>query len=197
MPKKKIIKGHAVRCADGGYVWLPASWQCAIHAMCTKCKNWETDPKDCTEYTCPLYPYRGLSNKTFRGVPGETLFDVEWQKLIRCKLDALKYIECAQHTDVDHIYTSIGKVSDWEKRWDDACSKSDIQTMIEMSAFINNWFDDMPSYERKIYDGSEVASAYEQQLEIYKVSLSKQELNSKIKPKVFKLEREQEVTLPF
>ena len=38
----------------------------AIRIMCTECMGWETHPKECTSNTCPLFPFRGKSEKAIR-----------------------------------------------------------------------------------------------------------------------------------
>lgn len=37
----------------------------AIKLFCTECFCWSGHPKDCTSKTCPLYPYRGKSEKAY------------------------------------------------------------------------------------------------------------------------------------
>lgn len=38
----------------------------AIKLFCTECIGWQGNPKDCTAKTCPLFPYRGKSEKAYR-----------------------------------------------------------------------------------------------------------------------------------
>ncbi len=60
-------KSHKVRTADRGFVTIhPYAKATAIKVMCTECQGFEANPADCTAPTCPLYPYRGKTQKTMR-----------------------------------------------------------------------------------------------------------------------------------
>ena len=57
---------HAVRRKSGKLKEVQLTRSSAIKAMCTECLGWETHPKDCESYNCPLWPFRGKTNLTAR-----------------------------------------------------------------------------------------------------------------------------------
>lgn len=68
--KRKLKNGtvnHTVRTADGRYRELKLTRKLAIAVHCTECLGFETDPKDCTSYNCPFFPYREGTRATLRG----------------------------------------------------------------------------------------------------------------------------------
>lgn len=61
-------KSHRVRTADRGFILLhPYPKGLAVKAMCTECMGFEGNPSECTALTCPLFPYRGKTQRTLRG----------------------------------------------------------------------------------------------------------------------------------
>lgn len=61
---EKPAKGfcHTVRHKDGGKVTIKNyTISKAIKNCCSDCCGFETDPRECNEKTCELYPYRGYS----------------------------------------------------------------------------------------------------------------------------------------
>lgn len=66
----KLIKvvNHTVRTKDGGTRLLKGLTRGqAIKVMCMECLGWDVHPKDCTSPLCPVFPYRGPTEKTLRG----------------------------------------------------------------------------------------------------------------------------------
>ena len=56
-----IVNKHTVRHADGGTITIENySRTKAIRLMCSECMGFESDTKGCTDYKCPLFPYRGM-----------------------------------------------------------------------------------------------------------------------------------------
>jgi len=54
------VKKHTVRHADGGTITIENySRTKAIKLMCSECMGFESDTKGCTDFKCPLFPYRG------------------------------------------------------------------------------------------------------------------------------------------
>ena len=61
---------HTVRSMDGGTKdFAPYTRGLAIKLHCTECMGYESDPKDCTDPKCALFPYRG---RTFRAYKPDT-----------------------------------------------------------------------------------------------------------------------------
>jgi hypothetical protein len=61
-------KRHSVRTADRAFIALhPYPKGLAIKVMCTECMGFEANPSDCTARPCPLFPYRGKTQRTMRG----------------------------------------------------------------------------------------------------------------------------------
>jgi len=59
---------HTVRTADEGTITFPNySRAFAVRVHCQECIGWEGLVKDCTSPMCPLYPFRGGTEKTRRG----------------------------------------------------------------------------------------------------------------------------------
>lgn len=55
-----INKKHTIRHADGGTITIENySRTKAIRLMCSECMGFESDTKGCTDFKCPLFPYRG------------------------------------------------------------------------------------------------------------------------------------------
>ena len=57
---------HTVRRKSGKLKEVQLTRSSAIKAMCTECLGWETHPKECESYNCPLWPFRGKTNLTAR-----------------------------------------------------------------------------------------------------------------------------------
>lgn len=53
------ITKHTIRTKDGEKTEVQLNRGKAIKAMCTECMGFESDPKECTDKNCPLYPWRG------------------------------------------------------------------------------------------------------------------------------------------
>jgi hypothetical protein len=69
-PSKRPRSGrvmHTVRTADRRFKELKLTRKLAMAAMCTECLGWEHDPKRCTSYHCPLFPFRAATRATRRG----------------------------------------------------------------------------------------------------------------------------------
>lgn len=67
-PERPVLRGaakitHAIRHKDGRALIINGLGKAkAIAAMCTECMGWQTNPRSCTGYTCPLFPYRRKLN---------------------------------------------------------------------------------------------------------------------------------------
>lgn len=59
---------HAVRTRDGGTKALKYGRKQAIRLFCVECLGWEDHPKDCKAPLCPLYPFRGITMASQKGV---------------------------------------------------------------------------------------------------------------------------------
>ncbi len=64
---------HKIRCRAGGTVEIKGLTRSkAIKLQCTECLGWgEDDPKNCTDKLCPLFPFRGSSQASYRAVKVE------------------------------------------------------------------------------------------------------------------------------
>ena len=60
-------KLHTFKTRDGGTRTARITRSLAIKLMCTECLGFESNPRDCTAVTCPLYPFRGLTRKSRHG----------------------------------------------------------------------------------------------------------------------------------
>lgn len=93
MAKKKIIETeltHTIRHADEGTITLNSfTKDKAIKCMCSECMGFEERPEDCTDFKCPLFPYRGTT------LLNRVRFDDEKmkEKKERMKATSLKYWE--------------------------------------------------------------------------------------------------------
>jgi len=59
---------HTVRTMDGGTKTFNNYIRSqAIKMMCVSCLGWGDHPSTCTDTLCPLYPFRGGTEKTRRG----------------------------------------------------------------------------------------------------------------------------------
>ena len=52
---------HTIRTSNNGRREVELTPTLAIKLHCVECCGWETQPKDCSQETCPLYPFRGYS----------------------------------------------------------------------------------------------------------------------------------------
>ena len=57
---------HKIRRKNGKLKEVDLTRSLSIKAFCTECLGWETHPKDCESYNCPLWPFRGKTNLTVR-----------------------------------------------------------------------------------------------------------------------------------
>lgn len=60
---------HTIRTSNNKRTTVDLTPQLAIKLFCTECCGWESNPKDCGQTICPLYPYRG---KTWLSLEGHT-----------------------------------------------------------------------------------------------------------------------------
>ena len=58
---------HRVRTKDGGQKTVKYGRAVGIKIFCVECLGWETHPNDCTSPLCPLFPFRGITQKTNKG----------------------------------------------------------------------------------------------------------------------------------
>ncbi|MFN3076320.1 MAG: hypothetical protein ABT940_05480 [Alphaproteobacteria bacterium] len=58
---------NKIRASNGDFIALRYARAEAIKLMCTECLGWEVHPKDCTAPTCPLFPFRGVTRKSYKG----------------------------------------------------------------------------------------------------------------------------------
>ena len=66
-PRGQFKHAHRVRTKDRGFCTIhPYSARLAIKVMCTECLGFETHPSECTAITCPLFPYRGKTERAWR-----------------------------------------------------------------------------------------------------------------------------------
>lgn len=63
-PRSSGRKKHAVRFSDGSIREIAYGRMLAIKLLCTECLGFEGNPKECTDVTCPLYPFRGKTRMT-------------------------------------------------------------------------------------------------------------------------------------
>jgi len=70
---KKAV--HTVRTKDGGYKTLSMGLSRAIKLFCTECTDWDDHPDICTSSMCPLFPFRGKANISYRGDDGTQGFE--------------------------------------------------------------------------------------------------------------------------
>lgn len=70
-----VPKQHTVATSDGGFVRVSVGGSytraLAIRLHCTECLGWQTHPRDCTDTTCALFPFRGKSLRAMRGAAPE------------------------------------------------------------------------------------------------------------------------------
>ena len=60
-----IPKSHTVRAMKGGTVKFENYTRgLAIKLMCTECLGWGDSPRDCTSPLCPLFPFRGKTERS-------------------------------------------------------------------------------------------------------------------------------------
>jgi len=65
---------HRLKTADRRTVELsPYYRSTAIACMCAECMGWQCHPIDCTDELCPLYPFRGRTERTLHGDKREKL----------------------------------------------------------------------------------------------------------------------------
>lgn len=64
---QKGRRTHKVRCADGKFKVLSMTKALAIKAFCCECLGWETNPRECVCKLCPLFPFRGKTEKVLKG----------------------------------------------------------------------------------------------------------------------------------
>ena len=50
---------HTIRTKSGSIISVTLNRGKAIKAMCTECMGWESNPLECTDKMCPIYPWRG------------------------------------------------------------------------------------------------------------------------------------------
>ena len=62
MPGKK----HTIRRKSGKLKDVELTRSLAIKAFCTECLGFETHPKDCESFNCPLLPFRGKTTIALR-----------------------------------------------------------------------------------------------------------------------------------
>lgn len=57
---------HTIRRKSGKLKEVELTRSIAIKAFCTECLGYESHPKDCESYHCPLWPFRGKTNINLR-----------------------------------------------------------------------------------------------------------------------------------
>lgn len=65
--KQKIT----ILCKDGGYKNVEVGLTEAIKINCTECQGWETNPEECININCALFPWRGYTQKGFHSIEKE------------------------------------------------------------------------------------------------------------------------------
>ena len=59
-------KKHTIHRKSGKLKEVELTRSLAIKAFCTECLGFETHPKDCESFNCPLWPFRGKTTIAFR-----------------------------------------------------------------------------------------------------------------------------------
>lgn len=60
---------HTIRHGDGGTIEIKNYTRTlAIKLMCSECMGFESDVKGCTDFKCPLFPFRGKKICTFNRI---------------------------------------------------------------------------------------------------------------------------------
>lgn len=60
--RRKSGFDHTVRHKDNGTITIKNyNIQKAVKLYCSECCGFESDPRDCLDHLCPLYPYRGYT----------------------------------------------------------------------------------------------------------------------------------------